>query len=86
MIDIYLKFKDRAAMEAALLLLGVSDDNANILVDEIGIITECVVEGEEPKFTVKAGYHVNVRLLHTINIDALKEYIVNPVTPVRVWG
>lgn len=89
MTDMFLKFKDRAAMTAALTLMGVSDteDNPDILVDEIGIITKTSGNADNPVFTKQTGYHANLRILDdSISTDVLKDYLVEPVTPVRIWG
>jgi hypothetical protein len=60
-------------------------------IDTIGIIYKPTGEmlqgedGEYPEMAPIEGWHVNVRLVGE-DADALAPFVVEPKTPVRVWG
>jgi hypothetical protein len=60
-------------------------------IDTIGIIykpTGEMLQGEDGPYPAVAplpGFHVNVRLVGE-DADALEPFVVQPKTPVRVWG
>ena len=60
-------------------------------IDTIGIIykpTGEMLQGEDgpyPEMAPIEGWHVNVRLVGE-DADALEPFVVQPNTPVRVWG
>jgi hypothetical protein len=43
-------------------------------------------DGEYPEMAPIEGWHVNVRLVDGEDADALEPFVVQPKTPVRVWG
>jgi hypothetical protein len=61
-------------------------------IDTIGIIYKPTGEmlqgedGEYPEMAPIEGWHVNVRLVDGEDADALEPFVVQPKTPVRVWG
>jgi hypothetical protein len=61
-------------------------------IDTIGIIykpTGKMLQGEDgpyPEMAPIEGWHVNVRLVDGEDADALEPFVVEPQTPVRVWG
>jgi len=61
-------------------------------IDTIGIIYKPTGEmlqgedGEYPEMAPIEGWHVNVRLVSGEDADALEPFVVQPKTPVRVWG
>jgi hypothetical protein len=61
-------------------------------IDTIGIIYKPTGEmlqgedGEYPEMAPIEGWHVNVRLVGGEDADALAPFVVEPKTPVRVWG
>ena len=81
MIDLCLKFANKAAADSALYTTQFyTDDNGTEIeavmpkyqgVDMIGTI-----EGVE-------GWHVNVR--HGVEMPELAAWVVSPLTPARVW-
>ena len=60
--------------------------------DTIGIIykpTGNTLQGEDGEYPETApieGWHVNIRLVDGEDADALEPFVVQPKTPVRVWG
>ena len=81
---------------------GVTDEDGNVTaeayvtpnyanIDTIGIIykpTGEMLQGEDGPYPAMApieGWHVNVRLVGE-DADALAPFVVEPKTPVRVWG
>ena len=60
-------------------------------IDTIGIIYKPTGEmlqgedGEYPEMAPIEGWHVNVRLVGE-DAEALEPFVVEPKTPVRVWG
>jgi hypothetical protein len=60
-------------------------------IDTIGIIykpTGEMLQGEDgpyPEMAPIEGWHVNVRLVGE-DAEALEPFVVEPATPVRVWG
>jgi hypothetical protein len=60
-------------------------------IDTIGIIykpTGEMLQGEDgpyPEMAPIEGWHVNIRLVGE-DADALEPFVVEPKTPVRVWG
>jgi hypothetical protein len=60
-------------------------------IDTIGVIYKPTGEmlqgedGEYPEMAPIEGWHVNVRLVGE-DADALAPFVVQPNTPVRVWG
>jgi hypothetical protein len=61
-------------------------------IDTIGIIykpTGEMLQGEDgpyPEMAPIEGWHVNVRLVDGEDGAALEPFVVEPKTPVRVWG
>jgi hypothetical protein len=43
-------------------------------------------DGEYPEMAPIEGWHVNIRLVDGEDADALEPFVVQPNTPVRVWG
>lgn len=89
--DYCLKFADEA--EADALLFDMVDERKVpkfAAVDVIGIIYKPTgevveVDGMEVPLTAPVeGWHVNVR--HTKAVRKFSEFVVNPLTPVRVWA
>jgi hypothetical protein len=61
-------------------------------IDTIGIIYKPTGEmlqgedGEYPEMAPIEGWHVNIRLVDGEDADALEPFVVQPKSPVRVWG
>lgn len=59
-------------------------------IDTIGIIHEDGEWDEEGQVITEPtqldGWHVNVRLIDGEDESALEPFMVNPATPIRVWG
>jgi hypothetical protein len=61
-------------------------------IDTIGVIYKPTGEtlqgedGEYPEMAPIEGWHVNVRLADGEDAEALEPFVVQPSTPVRVWG
>lgn len=101
MTDLYLAFTDEAAANAVLyeefpLKL---DEDLNVIetylapkyrnIDTIGVIYKPVGEPDADGVQSMApieGWHVNVRLVEGEDGAALEPFVVQPSTPVRVWG
>lgn len=88
-MDIYLRFKDQAAAEAALIAEGFHVDDGAVWhdsesIDAVGTMYSAAGEGDDVVFTPVAGYHVNIRT--ELNMDSLDDFRVYPVTPSRLWA
>jgi hypothetical protein len=61
-------------------------------IDTIGIIYKPTGEmlqgedGEYPEMAPIEGWHVNIRLVDGEDGEPLEPFVVQPKTPVRVWG
>jgi hypothetical protein len=61
-------------------------------IDNIGIIYKPTGEmlqgedGEYPEMAPLEGWHVNIRLVDGEDAEPLEPFVVQPKTPVRVWG
>jgi hypothetical protein len=61
-------------------------------IDTIGVIYKPTGEmlmgedGEYPEMAPIDGWHVNVRLVDGEDAEALEPFVVQPKSPVRVWG
>lgn len=89
MRDITLKFKNETEMKGGLALLGYTDKgmmNPEILVDVIGVTYDITGTLEEPIFTAKPGYFVNLRILDETDTSMLTKYVVELDPPLRVWA
>ena len=88
--DYFLQAADEQAMQSALRLVGVTDEDGNLVrghyVDVIGTWSEITGGTDEaPIITKRDGWHFNVRTEREIewpNEVTLKD----PNTPWRVWG
>jgi hypothetical protein len=96
MTDLYLKAEDAAAMDAALLSIGLIDGDGKpakgVDLDRIGTISRITGRDDdgEPIVTTHVGYHANVRTAFDLDeaaLEAIEPLIVEtPETPYRVWG
>lgn len=89
MKDITLKFKNETEMKGGLALLGYTEkgmENPEILVDIIGVTYDISGTPEDPIFTAKPGYFVNLRILDDTDTSMLDKYVVVLDPPLRVWA
>lgn len=92
MTDLYLKAPTQAAMDAALLAAGLTEEGlptSSVLIDIIGPITKWDNSVEPPIETVYPEWHVNVRcgeLTEDQQAEVSDYIIVPPATPYRVWA
>lgn len=99
MTPYYLKFTDESAAITALAQYRITDDHGNQqwqtashthALDAVGTIykpTGVMLQsemGEYPQMAPINGYHVNL-MIDTLPVE-LDAYVINPVTPSRVWG
>lgn len=93
MTDFYLRLPDEATFE---ILKGMYpfayDEGGNAVspgwtIDEIGIVYKATSWDKEGNATLEPteGYLVNMRSDNELP-ESLTEYVVFPVTPVRVWA
>lgn len=96
MIDLFLKFANKAEADAVLYTLHEGIEEPISLyrnVDVIGTMykpTGKVTVDEDgieiPVVAPAPGWHVNVRLMPDEDGSALEQYRVYPTTPSRVWA
>jgi hypothetical protein len=101
MTDLYLAFTDEAAANAVLFTQVPTewDEEGNATafeprpnyrnIDTIGVIYKPVGEPDADgvqSMAALVGWHVNIRLVEGEDAEALEPFVVQPSTPVRVWG
>jgi hypothetical protein len=95
MIDLFLKFANKAEADTLLFTTGESGDQYPLYrnVDVIGTMykpTGDVTVDEDgieiPVVAPAPGWHVNVRLMPDEDGSSLEQYRVYPTTPSRVWA
>ena len=90
-MDLYLKFKDKAQAASVIYVDAKAEELqfAYRNTDVIGTIykpTGKLLEDDVPEMAVLPGYHVNIRLCDDEDAKALMPYLIEPLTPSRVWG
>jgi hypothetical protein len=94
-MDLYLKFKDKAEADSVIYVDAKAEelqfvyqntDVVGTIYKPTGIMLKEKDGMEYPEMKALDGYHVNVRLCNNEDGKALTAYIVEPTSPVRIWG